>query len=101
RRSDRGGTRSPRGAGRGARVTRWRDERGQALVLLAGVAVTVLLLAGALGAFGKALLGRGRLQRAADLAAVSAARSMRHDFPPLFERGDGRLSKDAYLDRAG
>jgi len=70
------------------------------LVALAGAAIVLLLFAGVLGALGKALLGRGRLQRAADLAAVSAARSMRDDFPRLFDRGPRGLSKAAYLARA-
>jgi putative Flp pilus-assembly TadE/G-like protein len=75
-------------------------ERGQMLVLLAGAAVMLLLFVGVLGALGKALLGRGRLQRAADLAAVSAARSMQDDFPRLFDRSSHGLSKAAYLERA-
>jgi hypothetical protein len=69
-------------------------------VLLFGVAV--------LGAFGSALLKRGRQQRAVDLAAISGARSMRDDFDRLFEPArDSRglpnprhLEKDAYLARA-
>jgi hypothetical protein len=75
-------------------------ERGQALVLLLAAAVVLLLFVGVLGALGKALLGRGRLQRAADLAAVSAARSMRDDFPRLFDRSSPGLSKGRYLVRA-
>ena len=63
---------------------------------------------GVLGALGKALLGKGRYQRAADLAAVSAARSMRDDFTRLFEpaldeRGQPNprhLEKGEYLARA-
>jgi hypothetical protein len=70
------------------------------LIALAGAAVVLLLFVGVLGALGKALLGRGRLQRAADLAAVSGARSMRDDFPRLFDRGPSGLSKAAYLARA-
>jgi soluble lytic murein transglycosylase-like protein len=70
------------------------------LVALAGAAVALLLFVGVLGALGKALLGRGRIQRAADLAAVSAARSMRDDFPRLFERGSRGLAKATYLGRA-
>ncbi len=38
-----------------------------------------------LAAFGQALGGKSRHQRAADLAAVSAAASMRRDYPRLFE----------------
>jgi hypothetical protein len=79
---------------------RLRRERGQALVLLLAAAVVLLLFVGVLGALGKALLGRGRLQRAADLAAVSAARSMRDDFPRLFDRSSHGLSKGRYLVRA-
>ena len=69
-------------------------------MLLAGVCMVLLLFVGVLGAVGKALLDRGRLQRAADLAAVSAASSMRDDFPRLFDQRGERLSKDAYLARA-
>ena len=70
------------------------------LVLLAGAAVLLLLFVGALAALGSALLDRGRLQRAADLAAISAARSMRDDFGRLFDRSPRGLSRAAYLDRA-
>src|SRR5215213_2912579 len=85
---------------RGTGGERLRTEGGQALVALAGAAVMLLLFVGVLGALGQALLGRGRLQRAADLAAVSAGRSMRDDFPRLFDRGPRGLSKAAYLERA-
>ena len=54
-------------------------------MLLVGAMFVLALGMGVLGAFGRALLGRGRQQRAADLAAVSAARSMRDDFTRLFE----------------
>src|SRR4030095_5450898 len=66
---------------RGAR----RGERGQTLVMLLGAVFVLVFGLGVLGALGKALLGKGRYQRAADLAAVSAARSMRDDFARLFE----------------
>jgi hypothetical protein len=81
-------------------VRRLREDAGQTLVLLAGAAVVLLLFAGVLTALGKALLGRERLQRAADLAAVSAARSMRDDFPRLFDRSARGLSKATYIARA-
>jgi transglycosylase-like protein with SLT domain/D-alanyl-D-alanine carboxypeptidase-like protein/putative Flp pilus-assembly TadE/G-like protein len=85
-----------------------RGERGQTLVLMIAAGFVLLLSVGVLGALGQALLGRGRTQRAADLGAVSAARSMRDDFWRLFEPatlGVGRLNprhltKDRYLDRA-
>ena len=61
-------------------------ESGQTLVMLLGAVCVLIFGLGVLGALGKALLGRGRHQRAADLAAVSAARSMRDDFLRLFSR---------------
>jgi hypothetical protein len=70
-------------------------QAGQATLLMLAVAALLLVAAGGLGALGRALLGKGRYQRAADLAAVSAARSMRDDFSRLFEpvRGpDGRAN---------
>jgi D-alanyl-D-alanine carboxypeptidase/Putative Flp pilus-assembly TadE/G-like len=89
-------------------VERRQVERGQVLVLLLGAVFALVLGLGVLGAFGRALLAKGRHQRAADLAAVSAARSMRDDFTRLFEpafdeRGQANprhLEKSAYLARA-
>jgi hypothetical protein len=84
------------------------SERGQALVLLPAAALFLMLAVGVFAGFGRALLERGRYQRAADLAAVSAARSMRDDFarlftPPLDSRGrpnPAHLEKERYLERA-
>jgi soluble lytic murein transglycosylase-like protein len=84
------------------------SESGQALVLLAGSAFVLVFGLAVLGALGRALLDKGRWQRAADLAAISAARSMRDDFARLFEPArDARgrpnqrhLEKAAYLARA-
>jgi hypothetical protein len=84
------------------------SECGQTLVLLLGSVFVLVFGIGVLGALGKALLGKGRYQRAADLAAVSAARSMRDDFTRLFEpavdeRGEPNprhLEKGEYLSRA-
>jgi Flp pilus assembly protein TadG len=88
----------------------WRtdSEHGQAAILLVGAALVLFLSLGLFAAFGKAMLGKGRYQRASDLAAVSAARSMRDDFERLFEPAlDGRsnpnprhLEKSEYLARA-
>ena len=83
-------------------------ERGQSLIVMLAALLFVLLGASALGAFGKALLGRGRYQRAADLIAVSAARSMHDDFGRLFEPAllpngtpnPHHMSKTRYLLRA-
>lgn len=62
----------------------------------------------ALVAIAGAVTGKGRAQRAADLAAISAVRSMRDDLPSLLSPPrlpDGlpnlsHISKAAYLDRA-
>jgi hypothetical protein len=60
-------------------------ERGQASVLLLGVVTLLLGLAVVLFAFGSALGSKGKHQRAADLAAVSAGQVMRDLYPRLFE----------------
>jgi hypothetical protein len=58
---------------------------GQASLMM--LAVTALVVAGGLllFAFGNALGARGKHQRAADLAAISAAQVMRDLYPRLFE----------------
>ena len=60
-------------------------ERGQALLLMLAVVAAALVGTLALVAFGQALGGKSRHQRAADLAAVSAARRMSEDYFRLFE----------------
>ena len=67
------------------RLDALHDERGQALLLV--LALCLVLLAGALvlAGFGHALGVKGRHQRAADLAAMSAARVMSTAYPKLFE----------------
>jgi len=85
-----------------------RSEAGQALPLVAGAAVTIVLATVALVAIGGAVSGAARVQRVADLAAISAARSMRDDYPRLFVPArlpDGspnprHLPQREYLDRA-
>jgi transglycosylase-like protein with SLT domain/D-alanyl-D-alanine carboxypeptidase-like protein len=62
---------------------RGRGESGQALILALGGALALLAGALALVAIAGAVTGKGRVQRAADLAAISAARSMRDDLPHL------------------
>ena len=59
------------------------EEGGQALVLALGGSFVVIAGALALVAIAGAVTGKGRAQRAADLAAISAARSMRDDLPRL------------------
>jgi Transglycosylase SLT domain/D-alanyl-D-alanine carboxypeptidase/Putative Flp pilus-assembly TadE/G-like len=83
----------------------WRGERGQASLLLLGVLAALLAGTLVLFAFGQALGARGKHQRAADLAAVSAAQVMRDNYSRLFEPPflhDGvpnprHLSTPAYL----
>jgi hypothetical protein len=81
---------------------------GQALPAVLGAGLILILAAVALAAIGGAATGRGRAQRAADLAAISAVRSMRDDVPRLLSPArlpDGtanprHLSRDQYLERA-
>jgi hypothetical protein len=85
-----------------------RRQEGQALPLALGAALALIVAALALVAIAGAVNGKGRAQRAADLIAISAARSMRDDLQRLFEPvrlPDGspnsrHLSKAAYLVRA-
>jgi hypothetical protein len=85
-----------------------RDESGQALILALGGALAVLAGALALVALAGAVTGKGRVQRAADLAAISAARSLRDDLPKLLapptlsggRPNPGHIDKLAYLERA-
>ncbi len=58
-------------------------EGGQALLAAIGGALALIVVALALVAIAGAVTGKGRVQRAADLAAISAARSMRDDLPRL------------------
>jgi hypothetical protein len=87
---------------------RLRGDRGQTLPLALGGILALIACALLLVAFGGAVTGTSRVQRAADLAALSGARSMRDDFDRLFaapRRPDGslnprHLSKPEYLQRA-
>ncbi len=70
--------------GRAARIAaRLAPAGGQALPLVAGLCLVTVLIALALTALGGAVAATSREQRAADLAALSAARSMRDDLPRL------------------
>ena len=60
-----------------------RSEAGQSLPLVLATAFVVLLAAAILTAFGGAVSGAETAQRGADLAALSAVRSMRDDLPRL------------------
>jgi hypothetical protein len=92
-----------RGAGRQpAGAVRLRAEGAQALPAVLGIAILTVALALILVAIGGAATAKGRLQRAADLAAISAARSMRDDFDRLFlpARLPGGAPDPAHLERA-
>jgi soluble lytic murein transglycosylase-like protein len=65
--------------------TRLTDSSGQAIVLTLGLVAALLTGGLALVAFGQALGAKSREQRAADLAAISAAAAMRRVYPRLFE----------------
>jgi hypothetical protein len=94
--------------GRQRAIGNGRGESGQALILALGGAFVLLAGALALVAIAGAVTGKGRVQRAADLAAISAARSMRDDLPellspPMLASGlsnPAHLDKSAYLARA-
>jgi len=87
---------------------RGRDESGQALILAIGGAFVLLAGALALVAIAGAVTGKGRVQRAADLAAISAARSMRDDLVRLLapatllngQPNPAHIDKQTYLARA-
>jgi Transglycosylase SLT domain/D-alanyl-D-alanine carboxypeptidase len=92
-------------AGRGHAGVGRGGERGQAALLLLGALAAVLVGALVLFGFGQALGARGKQQRAADLAAVSAAQVMSRNYsrlfePAVFENGlpnPRHLSNAAYL----
>lgn len=79
-----------------------RREDGQALLLALGGAFALIIAALALVAIAGALTGKGRVQRAADLAAISAARSMRDDLPRLLAppRLPNGLPNPAHMEKA-
>jgi transglycosylase-like protein with SLT domain/D-alanyl-D-alanine carboxypeptidase-like protein/putative Flp pilus-assembly TadE/G-like protein len=85
-----------------------RSEAGQALPLALGAIFVLLAGTLALVAIAGAITGKGRVQRAADLAAIAAARSMRDDLPRLLSprvlpsgaRNPTHIEKDTYLARA-
>lgn len=85
-----------------------KREDGQALILALGGCFALIAGALALVAIAGAVTGKGRAQRAADLVAISAVRSMRDDLPRLLAPSrleDGRpnprhIDKPTYLARA-
>jgi hypothetical protein len=89
-------------------MRRLRSESGQALVLALGGSLALIAAALALVAIAGAVTGKGRTQRAADLVAISAVRSMRDDLarllaPPRLSNGQPNpehIYKSLYLARA-
>ena len=85
-------------------TTRARDDSGQATVLLVGLAMALLVGALVLGAVAHGVGEQGGRQRAADLAALAAARAMHEAYAGLFEapviagRGNpAHVERAAYL----
>jgi hypothetical protein len=78
------------------------NESGQALILAIGGIFVLLAAALALVAIAGAVTGKGRAQRAADLVAISAARSMRDDLPRLLSPPTlpNGLPNPVHIDRA-
>jgi hypothetical protein len=81
-----------------------RDQSGQALLLMLGVLMAIVVGAVVLGGIARAITVRGERQRAADLAALAGARALREVYPRVFEPAhlEGRpnpdhLERDAYL----
>lgn len=76
-------------------------EAGQAAILALGGALALIAAALALVAIAGAVTGKGRVQRAADLAAISAARSLRDDLPALLAPPTlpGGLPNPAHIDK--
>jgi Transglycosylase SLT domain/D-alanyl-D-alanine carboxypeptidase len=62
-----------------------RAESGQALLLMLGALVAVVLGAVVLGGVAQAITRRGDSQRAADIAALAGARALRTAYPRVFE----------------
>jgi Transglycosylase SLT domain/D-alanyl-D-alanine carboxypeptidase len=95
---------------RAARLARalLAEQSGQGLPLVLGAAAALIFAALVLAAIGGAITGTARAQRAADVAALSGARSMRDDFDRLFapaflpngSPNPAHLSKAEYLARA-
>jgi len=85
-----------------------REEAGQASLMMLGVIGVLLVGTLVLFGFGNALGAKARHQRAADLAAVSAAQVMRDLYPRLFEPpflepdvpNPRHLEREAYLELA-
>ncbi len=78
------------------------DDHGQAMILMVGAIAALLVGAGGLGMLARGLGARADHQRAADLAALAAARALVDAAPRAFAApgAAGRLSGAAYLELA-
>ncbi len=78
------------------------DDHGQALILMVGAIAALLVGASGLGMLARGLGARADHQRAADLAALAAARALVDAAPRAFAApgAAGRLSGAAYLELA-
>ena len=83
-------------------ASRLRAATGQVLPAVVGAVAILLIAALAIVSIAGALTGKGRLQRSADLAALSAARSMRDDMPRVTAppRLPNGAPNPAHIDRA-
>src|SRR5205085_11650428 len=83
-------------------ASRLRAATGQMLPAVVGGVAILLIAALAMVSIAGALTGKGRLQRSADLAALSAARSMRDDMPRVTAppRLPNGAPNPAHIDRA-
>lgn len=109
-----GAARRPSARGRGRSAWRpsawergrsaWRRpacERGQAALLLVALLCALLVGAAVLGLLARGLGAHGEQQRAADLAALAAARTMHDRYPRLFEPPlIDRVPNPRHLERA-
>ena len=84
--------------------TSWRGASGQATIVVLGAALALLVGALVLGAIAQGIGAHGNQQRAADLAALAAARAMHESYARLFEAptlpggtNPAHLERDAYL----
>jgi hypothetical protein len=79
---------------------RWGDASGQATILVLGLALALLFGALVLGAIAQGIGAQGDQQRAADLAALAAARAMHEAYAGLFEAPlFGGRANPAHLER--
>ncbi|MBJ7332172.1 MAG: transglycosylase SLT domain-containing protein [Solirubrobacteraceae bacterium] len=77
-------------------MTGWRSEGGQATILLIGVILAIVCGAIVLGGVARGIGARSDHQRAADLAALSAAKEMHARFGGLFATGGTHVELTAY-----